>query len=120
MTEKKKDWSAWEAWIKDNKPPPPEVKYNPNHKRTKGAEKRIRSFLRRKKTFLLHTVSVEDNKTKETWHVDSGGWASVTNKSLGHLVNCLEFLGGSQPIWYDPTRLEKRSYVRRNVKRGGL
>ncbi len=127
MTEKKKDWSAWEDWIEKNRPPKPEIKYNPNHKRTKGAEKRIRSFLRRRKTFILHTVSVEDNKTKETWYVDSGGWASVMipntdkfSKSLGHIVNCLEFLGGSQPIWYDPTRPEKRSYVRRNVKRGGL
>ena len=65
MTEKKKDWSAWEDWIEKNRPPKPEIKYNPNHKRTKGAEKRIRSFLRRRKTFILHTVSVEDNKTKE-------------------------------------------------------
>ena len=36
----------------------------------------------------------------------------------GHIKNSLKFLGGPQPLWYDPDRPEKRSYVRRSVRRG--
>ena len=36
----------------------------------------------------------------------------------GHIKNCLQFLKGSKPMWYDPDRPEKRSYVRRTVHRG--
>ena len=45
--------------------------------RTKTVEKRILSLLRRRKGFLLTTLSVKDNKTIEEWHVDSWGWVSV-------------------------------------------
>ena len=93
--------------------------------RTKIVEKRILSLLRRRKSFLLTTLSVKDNKTKEEWHVDSWGWVSVMNPesgryedNQGHIKNSLEFLGGPKPIWYDPDRLEKRTYTRRNVHRG--
>ena len=118
-------WAAWEEWIETHRPPRPELKYNPKYKRTKGVQKRIKSFLRRNKSFLLHTISVEDNQTEETWLVGSGGWVSRLNKSTGvykgtygHIKNLLQFLGGPQPMWYDPDRPEKRSYVRRKVHRG--
>ena len=62
-------WSAWEEWIEKNRPPKPELKYNPNHKRPKGVRKKIQMYLRRHKSFFLHTVSVEDNETLETWLV---------------------------------------------------
>ena len=93
--------------------------------RTKTVEKRIFSLLRRRKGFLLTTLSVKDNKTIEEWHVDSWGWVSVMNPengkyegNQGHIKNSLKFLGGPQPLWYDPDRPEKRSYVRRSVRRG--
>ena len=93
--------------------------------RTKTVERRILSLLRRHKSFLLTTLSVKDNRTKEEWHIDSWGWVSIMNPennkyegNQGHLRNSLEFLGGPQPIWYDPDRPEKRNYIRRNVKRG--
>ena len=38
--------------------------------------------------------------------------------TYGHIKNLLQFLEGSKPMWYDPDRLEKRSYVRRKVHRG--
>lgn len=94
-------------------------------KRTKTAEKKVVSLLRRNKPFFIDTYSIEDGTTKEIWYIDSGGWASkqggledVQFKQLGHIKNLLEFLGGSHPMWYDPERPEKRSYVRRTVKRG--
>ena len=127
MTENKQDWSRCEKWIEENRTPRPEVKYNPNYKRTKGAEKRIKSLLRRQKSFILHTVSIVDNKTPQEWLVGTGGWVAVLDeevnkydRTLGHIKNLLEFLGGPQPLWYDPTRPEKRKYIRRTVKRGGL
>ena len=88
-------------------------------KRTKTAERRIRSLLKRRKPFFLTTLNVEDNQTEEVWFVDSRGWVSM-NESIGlvHIKNCLEFLGGPQPIWYDPERPVKRAYVRRSVRRG--
>ena len=93
-------------------------------KRTKVIERRIRSLLRRSKPFYLTTLSIEDNETIEEWYIDSGGWVSIQGresgnyKTLGHIKNCLEFLDGGQPMWYDPTRSIKRGYVRRNVQRG--
>ena len=54
--------------------------------------------------------------------VNNRGWASLIDAEgellLGHIKNLLQFLGGSQPLWYDPDRPLKRSYVRRNVNRG--
>ena len=96
-------------------------------KRTKTVERRIRSLIKRRKAFYLKTLSVEDNQTIETWYVDSGGWAYTTdpesnvyNTCIAHIANCLKFLNGSHPIWYDPERPVKRSYVRRNIKRGSI
>lgn len=115
-------WSTWEEWVINNTPSKPELKYNPNHKRTKSVEKKIASYTRRNKSFILHTVSVEDNKTEQQWFVDGGGWASLIDAEgeifMGHIKNLLQFLKGSQPLWYDIDRPLKRSYVRRNVNRG--
>ncbi len=91
--------------------------------RTKTAERRIRSLVRRNKSFTLQTTSIEDGKTEEEWFVDSWGWVSILHSDkqfsgfLGHIKNLLEFFNGSQPMWYDPNRPEKRKYVRRNIKR---
>ena len=94
-------------------------------KRTQVIERRIRSLLRRSKPFYLTTLSIEDNETIEEWYIDSGGWVSrrgelqdVQYKCIGHIKNLLKFLDGNQPMWYDPERPVKRSYVRRNISRG--
>lgn len=93
--------------------------------RTKTAERKVVSLIRRNKSFYLEAYSIEDGKTKETWYVDGGGWVSkrgelqdVQYKHIGHIKNLLKFLDGNQPMWYDPERPEKRSYVRRTIKRG--
>jgi len=93
--------------------------------RTKTAERRILSLINRNKSFYVDTYSIDDGKTKETWYVDGGGWASkqggledVQFKPIGHIKNLLKFLDGNQPMWFDPERPVKRSYVRHKVKRG--
>ena len=92
--------------------------------RTKTAERRIISLINRNNSFYVDTYSIEDGKTKETWYVDGGGWVSIQGeesgnyKHIGHIKNLLKFLDGNQPMWYDPERPEKRSYVRRTIKRG--
>lgn len=94
-------------------------------KRTKTVQKKIKSNLKRHKPFFLTTMSL-DNLNKETWFIDSWGWASVKtengkyNRLIGHINNCLEFLDGPKPRWYDPNRIEKRQYTKRNVSRGKL
>ena len=90
MTENKQDWSRWETWVEENRTPRPEVKYNPNYKRTKGAENRIKSLLRRQKSFILHTVSIEDNKTSQEWLVGTGGWVALLDEEVNKLVEILE------------------------------
>ena len=85
--------------------------------RTKTVKKRIRSLVKRKKPFYLHTVSL-DGTEEQKWFVDSGNWASNKNEFLGHIKNCLEFFGGSQPLWFDETRVVKRKYIKRNRRRG--
>ena len=93
-------------------------------KRTKTAERRIRSLVRRKVSFYLTTLSIEDNQTVEEWLVMSGGWVTKVKPEgesggiLGHIKNLLKFFNGPNPQWYDPDRPVKRSYVRRKVHRG--
>ena len=97
-------------------------------KRTKTIEKKIRSLVKRKKSFYLTTMSL-DNTEEQTWLVNSWGWANVSESPSGrtnihkdnkvvHIKNCLKFFGGPYPVWYDPKRTEKRIYIRRTVSRG--
>ena len=86
-------------------------------KRTKTEEKRIRSLVKRKKSFYLHTTSL-DGMEEQKWFVDGGGWAHSSNKLLGHIKNCLEFFNGPHPLWFDDTRVVKRKYTRKTVIRG--
>ena len=64
-----------------------------------------------------------DNLNEETWFVDSWGWAFTKNYNnkynnlLGHIKNCLEFLNGPRPKWFNLDRTEKRQYTRKNVSR---
>ena len=47
-----------------------------------------------------------DNVQEETWYIDGGNWVyNIDTKILiGHVKNCLEFLNGNNPIWYNKRR----------------
>ena len=108
--------SEYTPWVK------PTLQWYPHKKRQKGVEKRIISFLRRRKSFYLETTDFEGSPV--IWSVDSWGWVSDKQRNpendfydhtVGHIKNCLEFLGGSQRLWTG----KKRSTGRiRTIKRG--
>ena len=106
----------YEPWIK------PTLQWYPHKKRQKGIEKRILSLLRRHKSFMLETTDFDGEPV--TWQIDSWGWVYDQSKDpnndfydhiIGHIKNCLEFLGGSQRLWDDKKRSTRR---RMTVKRG--
>lgn len=93
------------------------LEYNPNRKRTKTIERRINSMLRRGVPFILKTSILTE---EDDWLVDAGGWVSTFNPDkgvylnfLGHIKNCLPFLGGPYPVWVDRPQRKRR----RNIKR---
>lgn len=98
----------------------PVLAWHPNKKRQKGIEKRIRSLLRRHRSFYLDTINFDSEP--ETWFVDSWAWVSRIDSDTGkysitldHLNNCLEFLGGGKRLWENKKRSTGR---RRRIKRG--
>ena len=106
----------YEPWVQ------PTLEWFPHKKRQKGIEKRILSLLRRRKSFYLETIDFEGKPI--TWLVDSWGWVSDKTENpnndfydhtVGHIKNCLEFLGGSRRLWDNKKRSTRR---RRTVKRG--
>ena len=84
---------------------PPKLVWYPNKKRQLTVERRIKSLVKRKKAFYLTTTSLDqDSNEEETWYVDSGNWAHKKDSNeynilVGHIKNCLEFLGGRKPLW---------------------
>ena len=84
---------------------PPHLSWYPNKPRQKTVERRIEKLVRRYRSFYLTTMSVDgDLEEEETWYIDGGNWASKTgsngyNKVVGHIKNCLVFLGGMKPKW---------------------
>tara|TARA_R110000824_G_scaffold221077_1_gene408206 strand:- start:434 stop:859 length:426 start_codon:yes stop_codon:yes gene_type:complete len=84
---------------------PPHLSWYPNKDKQRTVEHKIEGFVRRHKAFYLTTISLEDlSEEEETWYIDGGNWASKTdsngyNKLIGHIKNCLEFLGGRRPKW---------------------
>ena len=103
-------------WVK------PTLQWFPNKKRQKTVEKRIRSLMRRRRAFFLETTDFEGEPV--TWFIDGFGWVADQSKNptndywdhtVGHIKNCLEFLGGPQRLWEN----KKRSTGRRKaIKRG--
>lgn len=94
------------------------LEYNPNRKRTKTIERRINSMLRRGVPFVLKTSILTE---EDDWFVNSGGWVSTFNTDkgvylnfLGHIKNCLPFLGGPYPVWVDRPQRKRRQSVRRS------
>ena len=82
---------------------PPILTWYPNKEYQRTIENRIIRLVRRYKAFRLNTTSLDGNQ-EETWYVDAGNWASVNGKMIGHIKNCLEFLQGSKPLWYNKSR----------------
>jgi hypothetical protein len=95
------------------------LEYNPNRKRTKTIERRINSMLRRGVPFVLKTSILTE---EDDWFVNSGGWVSVFNTDqniyrdfLGHVKNCLPFLGGPYPVWKDRPQRKRKQTVKRSL-----
>ena len=107
----------------------PVLTYKKHYTRTKTVERKIKSLLRRGKSFILNTniltgddilyvsgfngmVQPCDNASQECKDV----W--YTKKEEGHYLyvnNCLPFLNGARPVWGDPPPQRKR---RISMKRG--
>ena len=91
---------------------PPKLLWYPDKKRQTTTEHKIRSLVKRKKAFYLTTTSLDqDSKEEETWYIDGGNWASKKsggeyNIVVGHIKNCLEFLGGTRPLWQKTRRIK--------------
>ena len=82
---------------------PPTLTWYPNRERQRTIENRILKLVRRYKAFYLNTTSLDGNQ-EETWYIDGGNWVSINNEFIGHIKNCLEFLQGSKPLWYNKHR----------------
>ena len=82
---------------------PPHLYWYPHKDRQKTIENRLIRLVRRYKAFYLNTTSL-DNNQEETWYIDGGNWVSVNNEFIGHIKNCLEFLDGNSPMWYNERR----------------
>ena len=91
----------------------PTLTWLPDKKRQKTVEKRIRSLMRRRRSFYLDTINFDSER--ETWFVDSFSWVTqldpetgIYSEYVGHLKNCLQFLGGSKGLWEPINRSPKR------------
>ena len=82
---------------------PPTLTWYPNKERQRTVENRIIKLVRRYKPFYLNTTSL-DNVQEETWYIDAGNWVSCGHRLIGHVNNCLEFLDGNNPMWYNQHR----------------
>ena len=82
---------------------PPTLSWYPNKERQRTVENRITKLVRRYKPFYLNTTSL-DNVQEETWYIDGGNWVSCDDQFIGHVNNCLEFLDGNHPMWYNKLR----------------
>ena len=85
---------------------PPTLTWYPDKERQRTVENRIVKLIRRFKPFYLNTKSL-DTGEEETWYIDGGNWAWSNNKLVGHIKNCLKFLNGSKPLWYNKRRGKK-------------
>jgi len=84
---------------------PPNVSWYPNRERQQTIENRIAILVKRYKPFYLTTTSL-DTDEEETWYIDAGNYAVVSKGlrkgiAVGHIKNCLEFLQGRRPLWYN-------------------
>ena len=91
----------------------PSVVYNINKVKKQGVEKRIRTLVKKARSFWLETNALGDDIK---YFVDNGGWVTEvgTKETVAHVKNVLPFFDGPNPVWGDI----KRSYVKRQVNRG--
>ena len=84
---------------------PAHVEWYPDKARQSTMENRIKRYVKRFKAFHLTTTSLDkDSDEVETWYVDGGNWVHKKegkeyNILVGHVKNCLPFLGGRNPLW---------------------
>jgi len=91
----------------------PSVVYNINKVKKQGIEKRIRTLVKKARSFWLETNALGEYLK---YFVDDGGWVTEvgTKGTIAHVKNILPFFDGPNPIWGDI----KRTYVKRQVNRG--
>jgi len=122
-------WKDKKWWQDEEYVEFPVLTYKKHHTRTKTVERKIKSLLRRGKSFILNTNILtgddilyvsgfngmvqpcEDasQECKDVWY---------TKKEEGHYLyvnNCLPFLNGRRPVWGEPPPQRKR---RVSMKRG--
>ena len=125
----KHSWKDRKWWQDEEYVEFPVLTYKKHYTRTKTVERKIKSLLRRGKSFILNTNILtgddilyvsgfngmvqpcEDasQECKDMWY---------TKKEEGHYLyvnNCLPFLIGVRPVWGDPPPQRKR---RASIKRG--
>lgn len=91
----------------------PSILYNIHKTKKQGVEKRIRTLVKKARSFWLET-NVLGNDIK--YFVDGGGWVTEvgTKGTVSHIKNLLPFFDGPHPVWGEV----KRTYVKRQVNRG--
>ena len=122
-------WKDRKWWQDEEYVEFPVLTYKKHYTRTKTVERKIKSLLRRGKSFILNTniLTGDDilyvsgfngmvqpcddasQECKDVWY---------TKKEEGHYLyvnNCLPFLNGVRPVWGDPPPQRKR---RISMKRG--
>ena len=93
----------------------PSVAYNINKVKKQGIEKKIRTLVKKAKSFWLETNVLGDNIK---YFVDNGGWVTEVGakSTIWHIKNMLPFFNGPRKMALDNP--PKRKYTRRTVKRG--
>ena len=122
-------WTDKKWWQNEDYVEFPVLTYKKHYARTKTVERKIKSLLRRGKSFILNTTILTGDdilyisgfngmvqpcddaseECKDMWY---------TKKEEGHYLyvnNCLPFLNGVRPVWGDPPPQRKR---RASIKRG--
>jgi len=123
-------WTDKKWWQNEDYVEFPVLTYKKHYARTKTVERKIKSLLRRGKSFILNTNILtgddilyvsgfngmvqpcEDarEECKQTWQV---------KKEEGHMLhinNCLPFLNGVRPVWGDaPPKRIRRVSIKRGI-----
>ena len=89
-------WKDRKWWQDEEYVEFPVLTYKNHYTRTKTVERKIKSLLRRGKSFILNTNI-------------------LTGDDILYVNNCLPFLNGVRPVWGEPPPQRKR---RVSIKRG--
>jgi len=123
-------WNDPKWWQEEKYVEFPVLTYKKHYSRTKTVENKIKSLLRRGKSFLLNTniLTGDDilyvsgfNQLVEPYREASDECKEVwgTKKEEGHMLhinNCLPFLNGVRPVWGEPpTQRKRKAFVKRGI-----